>query len=624
MNPSERPVRSLSTKLVAVELIFLLIALVSIGATLYLSWTLEGSAAAINDAGSLRMRVYRLDLLAQQGGAKELGRSIAEFDAVLERVRRGDPARPLALPQTHAVKEQLALLEDAWRELRPQLEAGRQLSLAESDRLVGMVDALVWRVERENAHASDLLRGAQLGLLALAIIGTVALIYISFLLVIAPLLLLNEGIERVAAGDMTVRLSVESSNEFGRLTAGFNTMAEKLEDSYHTLEQRVEAKTQDLARQNERLGALYDMTAFLGSKQSLDELCRGFINRAVKAHDAFGGLVRLHGDNDRNMHIVASEGLSPRFLHAESCIPDDACSCGVAVQQQQSILRFVREPGPRPELFHCRSEGLETVVAIPIRFQNRTIGLLNLFYRTQRELAESERHLLETLTSHLGVAIENLRLVAREREMAAFEERNSLAQELHDSIAQSLAFLNLQTQILDGAMKRGESDKANASLDEIRVGVQECFADVRELLTHFRTRAGDSIEGALRSIVARFERQTSIRAELSIEGNAPPLAPDRGLQLIHIAQEALSNVRKHAGCRQVKLRLERGPHYRLEVEDDGVGFDVDAASALEDHVGLRIMRERAERAGGSVRVESQPGGGTRIELSLPQDERHVA
>ena len=607
--------RTLSAKLVAIELLFLMVALISIGATLYLSWTLEGSAAAINDAGSLRMRIYRLDLLAGKGGPMEP--ALQDFDTVLERLHRGDPARPLALPDTPSVREQLSLLDDEWRKLRPQLAAGSDFSLGEADRLVGVVDGLVQRVERENAAATDLLRAAQLGLLALAVAGTVALIYVSFLLVIHPLLRLSEAMDRVGAGDMAVRLAVESDDEFGRLTAGFNDMTAKLENSYHMLEQRVEAKTRDLARQNGRLAELYDMTAFLGSAQTLNELCRGFVNRAVKAYNAHGGLVRLHNENDAAMHIIASEGMSPRFLHAESCLPDHSCSCGAAVKQQQSILRFVREPGPQPELLHCKNEGLETVVAIPVRFQQRTIGLLNLFFRTERGLSDEERHLLETLTRHLGVAIENQRLIEREREMAAFDERNSLAQELHDSIAQSLAFLNIQTQILQNAMKQGDSEKAQASVTEIRTGVQECFADVRELLIHFRTRVGDTLENALRSIVARFERQTGIQAELRLEGSATPLASDRELQLIHIAQEALSNARKHANCKHVRLRLERGQIYTLEVEDDGIGFDPAATAALDGHVGLRIINERAQRAGGSVQVESSLGHGTTITLSLP-------
>ncbi|HKY03173.1 MAG TPA: type IV pili methyl-accepting chemotaxis transducer N-terminal domain-containing protein, partial [Burkholderiales bacterium] len=156
--------RTLSAKLVAVELAFLLVALLSIGATLYLSWTLEGSAAAINDAGSLRMRIYRVDLLAEQGNREAMYEALRDFDTVLDRLHTGDPGRPLALPQTRSIREQLSLLESEWTYLRPQLLAGsEQLTLAQSDRLVGIVDELVQRVERENAEATDLLRAAQLG-----------------------------------------------------------------------------------------------------------------------------------------------------------------------------------------------------------------------------------------------------------------------------------------------------------------------------------------------------------------------------------------------------------------------------------------------------------------------------
>jgi two-component system nitrate/nitrite sensor histidine kinase NarX len=151
------------------------------------------------------------------------------------------------------------------------------------------------------------------------------------------------------------------------------------------------------------------------------------------------------------------------------------------------------------------------------------------------------------------------------------------------------------------------------------VGVRECYADVRELLVHFRTRANqEDIEGALRSTLSKFEHQTGIDTELSLSGHGLPLAPDVQIQVLHMVQEALSNVRKHAQARQVQVRVQRHP-WSFEVQDDGVGFDTQGQRSPDSlHVGLGIMRERAQGIGATVQVESALGRGTTVRIALPQ------
>ena len=155
--------------------------------------------------------------------------------------------------------------------------------------------------------------------------------------------------------------------------------------------------------------------------------------------------------------------------------------------------------------------------------------------------------------------------------------------------------------------------------EEIELGLRESHGDVRELLVHFRTRASeDDIEEALRSTLSKFEHQTGIATELELSGHGLPLAPDVQIQVLHIVQEALSNVRKHAQARQVQVRVQRHP-WSVEVQDDGVGFDTSVQrSADSPHVGLGIMRERASGIGASVAVQSQPGLGTTMRITLPE------
>ena len=628
-----RPQR-LSAKLVGIQVFALVVALASIGATLLVSWRLEGSAAAINDAGSLRMRTYRLAYLAQEAGRggpeSEIGpliaREIVDFDRVVATLHQGDPVRPLFVPDTTAIAADFAVFDRAWATLKPKLErtaAGSApgVARAEFERFVSVVNRLVVTLERDIAQTTALLRSIQLALVALAIAGAVALIYLAFLFIIRPVHQLEEGLQRMAKGEFGVRLPVESKDEFGALARGFNDMAEHLQESYRTLEGRVAQKTHSLAEQNARLATLYDMTAFLNASNSLENLCRGFLTRLLATTGAAGGAVRLVSREADTLHLFVHEGLTPEFAGKEHCLRRNECACGEAVGKSTATIHALGGK-KRPltiTMPHCREAGFSVLAAVPVAAQRQVLGVFNLFYRDPHETSSEERHMLESLGQHLGIAIESLRLASRDRELAIAEERNLLAQELHDSIAQALAFLNLQTQMLRKALAEPDPAETMRVLDEIQAGVQESYADVRELLVHFRTRVaeGDVAHG-IRTLLARLEHQTGIRTEFRVSGAAVPLAPDDQLQVMHILHEAVSNVRKHAHATRVEVELTRGPDYAFTVRDDGRGFDPARARGDADaHVGLRIMRERAARIGGTVTVQSRPGHGTEVALHVP-------
>jgi two-component system nitrate/nitrite sensor histidine kinase NarX len=628
-----RPQR-LSAKLVGIQIFALVVALASIGSTLLVSWRLEGSAAAINDAGSLRMRAYRLAYLTQEVGhgglESEIGpliaRDIVDFDRVVATLHHGDPVRPLFVPETAAIAADFADFDRAWATLKPKLEhtaAGNVpgVTRTEFERFVSIVNRLVVTLERDIAQTTALLRSIQLALVALAIAGAVALIYLAFLFIIRPVHQLEEGLQRMAKGEFGVRLPVESKDEFGALARGFNEMAEHLQESYRTLEGRVAQKTRSLAEQNARLATLYDMTAFLNASNSLENLCRGFLTRLLATTGAAAGAVRLVSREADTLHLFVHEGMEPAFAASEHCLHRNECACGEAVARSTATIHALggKKKPITITLPHCLEAGFSVVAAVPVAAQRQVLGVFNLFYRDPHETSTEERHLLESLGQHLGVAIESLRLASRDRELAIAEERNLLAQELHDSIAQALAFLNLQTQMLRKALAQPDPDETMRILDEIQAGVQESYADVRELLVHFRTRVAEGdVEHGVRTLLARLEHQTGMRTEFRASGAAVPLAPDDQLQVMHILQEAVSNVRKHAHATRVEVELTRGPGYAFTVRDDGRGFDtVRTRDDADAHVGLRIMRERALRIGGTVTVNSRPGHGTEVALHVP-------
>jgi two-component system nitrate/nitrite sensor histidine kinase NarX len=632
------PPPSLSVKLFWVAIAFLSVALAAVGFTLYESWKLEGGAAVINDMGSERMRSYRIAyLLAQdpQGGDAAAGREVLaevrRFEQVLAGLKSGDPVRPLVLPRDGEILAELVAVERRWfAEVRPLVErvaAGDAALRAqlmpvlrrEIESFVARIDQVVRLTESHNARNIALLRYMQFGLIVLALVGTVALIQLMFLLVVRPVTSLSEGMQRMAAGEFDVRLPVETRDEFGALAEGFNRMASHLQDLYATLEERVAEKTRDLGERNRELAELYGVAQLLNEPVATEELCRGFLRRLMGLHGAAGGAVRLFDAETRSLHLYAHEGLSAEFASEERCIDIGECLCGAAAKHGCSEVDVLDDVAPDVAA-DCRRAGYRTVAIFPIRVKRELLGVINLYFSSPQRIGAEDRKLLDALGQHLGVAIENQRLASRDRELAVYEERSLLARELHDSIAQSLAFLNIQVQMLEDSLARGARGEVTEVLARIREGVRESYDDVRELLTHFRTRVKqeENIGVALKQMLDRFAAQTGLIADFADGGSGAPLPAETQLQVLHILQEALSNVRKHAGARRVSLAVNRDAEYRFSVSDDGRGFDVAAVAADSgSHIGLRIMHERTERIGGRIEVRSQPGAGTTVTLVLP-------
>lgn len=614
---------TLGAKLALVALPFLLLALGTIAVTLWVSWQLEGGAAAVNEAGRMRMQAYRMSLSVSTQQPRLLQAQVREFSGALETLRVGDPERPLFVPWDDTVRARYATVQKDWRQYQDRWVADPPARVditalqAETARFVTAIDALVQSIESHMSRWTAVLHLAQVFTMALAALGATVLVYTGYQFVLEPLGQLNQAIARIQGGDFTARVARSSSDEFGTLADGFNGMAAHVQSMYLTLEARVAEKTAELQEKRERLEALYSVTSLVAKATDLQGLTNGFVQRLRTIAHADAIALRWSDETNARYLMLAHEGLPGSMIEAEHCVHAGDCHCGVA--EGQTGLRVIPIGTLKPgRMQHCSQAGFETIVSIPIRQHERLMGEVDLFFHAQRDVAPSDRSLLEALTAHLAAAMENMRLHALERESAVAQERGFIARELHDSIAQSLAFLKIQVQLMQDALAQDDAEQARAVLQEIDTGVRESYADVRELLVHFRTRTNaEDIEPALRTTLRKFELQSDVPTSLQIDGHGMPLAPDQQVQVLHIVQEALSNVRKHARASQVWLDVHQQPHWRFEVRDDGVGFDVSAGGHDETHVGLRIMRERAERIGGELEVHSTPGRGTSVVLHLP-------
>ncbi|MDE2002751.1 MAG: type IV pili methyl-accepting chemotaxis transducer N-terminal domain-containing protein [Betaproteobacteria bacterium] len=609
---------TLATRFVVVGGALLALAVASIGLTLWVTWQLEGGAAAVNEAGRMRMQAWRLAAM-QRGAAPAAAQPLLRrMDDTLALLDAGDPSRPLFVPWSDEVRFRFDVVQREWEALRAAwtTPAAAALVTPRTEAFVGAVDQLVLAIEHRLSHWTAILNVIQMAMMALAIASAVVSLYVGYLFVLDPVARLKAGLASIATGDLAARIPVTSRDEFGELTEGFNRMAQTLASLYHNLEDKVRDKTASLEIERQRLSALYEASALLSRAGSLDELARGFARKMRTIAHADAAAIRWSDETNSRYLLIAGDCLPETMAEDESCLLTGTCLCGQG--QGRAVTRVIPiHPAAPAPLGNCATAGYETLVSVPITHQQRVLGEVDIFHRSARAVSGDERNLLETLASHLASGMESLRASALEREAAVAEERGLLARELHDSIAQSLAFLKIQVQLLRDAMKRQDTTAAEHTLGEIDAGLRESTGDVRELLVHFRTRTNaEDIEPALRTTLRKFEHQTGLATHFSTGGHGMPLDPDRQVQVLHVIQEALSNVRKHAAARQVWLDVRQAPQWRFIVRDDGHGFA--ARDAVDEtHVGLRIMRERAARIGAQVEVKSAPGGGTSIVLTVP-------
>lgn len=219
---------------------------------------------------------------------------------------------------------------------------------------------------------------------------------------------------------------------------------------------------------------------------------------------------------------------------------------------------------------------------------------------------------------------EHVRLGREALRTALANERQMMANEVHDSLAQGLTYMRMRMSLLRDAIRDGDDTRAFKYWSDVDSSLTNAHRRLRELITYFRSRMDpQGLLHALQEMSENFLDRTGVVLEFSNR------VPDIGLpvadevQVFHIVQEALANVCKHANARFVRLTLERkGTGYEIVIEDDGVGMAADACAERGEagHYGIAIMRERASRLGGELTIDSAPGAGTRVRLYFPAME----
>lgn len=611
---------SISNKLKFAIIIWLVGALFFVGLTLNIIWKLEDRGIAINEAGSLRKQAYYMVAMVQAKQTTKLPQEIQLFEnklkhlSLLETQTYWFHSNDQYLFQLNQVKDEFSKYKIKILQAESNLNTQPNL-VADTILFIQHIDNLVKSIEKQNTLNIKIMRIAQILLMLMAIVSAFLSLFLLNRLVIQPLSLLSIGFEKIKKGELDTRLNIQTNDEFHQVSNGFNQMVTSLQDLYQHLEDKVTQKTIDLKSSNDKLTTLYEMTDFLHKNPYNEQTLNLFLEKITTLAHAKTSSIRLLNQQGSQMWTIQSINIPDILLQNPACAETTACLCGQALNQADLKINLLQQDHQK---YVCKKLGMDHLMVYHIRLREQTLGLLTLYFEKPSTQTDSNSSLIQLLCNQLATAIENNRLILKEKQYAVLEERNIMAQGLHDSIAQSLSFMNIQHQMLNQAWKKQQYDKVEQHLNFLQTGLQQCYEDIRELLNNFRFKlAQESFQDILFSVIERFKNQTQIQVNFTYQSSGVDLTPQQQLQLIFILQEALSNIRKHASASLVTVHFNNDQEIFLKIQDNGIGFDTTLSKEYQGHhIGLSIMQERIHQIGGQLKINSILNQGTCIEATI--------
>ncbi|MGD8588313.1 MAG: histidine kinase [Chromatiales bacterium] len=440
--------------------------------------------------------------------------------------------------------------------------------------------------------------------------------------ILGPLATLEKTVTQVCQGEPVPRQVPVQSGLFSGMARDIDSLSEELTDIYEDMEVRVARQSARLAQKTTSLQLLYDVAAGVNQSEDLDELLLEYLRVFKRMVSGRSATVHLVISDDR-VRLVGSIDQDDVLYREEDMRPVKLCHCGVALSPGDILC--AHDPHECSLRNGQQMYGVEQVerVSVPLWYHGDVLGFYHLYVDRPGiyDGPEDVLDLLNTIGSHLGMAVAKQRSDAEARRLSIVEERTALAHELHDSLAQTLASLRLQVRMLEETLQNQPADRAAMQeTRRIHNGLDEAHDELRELINSFRAPFDKrGLVHALEKLVESFRQETGISIFFQPECRNLEMDSTRELQTLRIIQEALANIRKHAKAHTVRvlLRCQGQGDYLLLVEDDGVGFEGPAPQGKPgEHIGLSIMEERARRVGGTLCIESEPGEGTRVELVL--------
>ncbi|HSD61100.1 MAG TPA: ATP-binding protein [Burkholderiales bacterium] len=384
-------------------------------------------------------------------------------------------------------------------------------------------------------------------------------------------------------------------------------------------------KPKEIPEQNEAQGtykipalrALSEITTSLAGESDIEDLLDRFLGTMIRLAGAEAGAVRVLTTDGRHLRLVGTRGFPADTLR-RACHMDVECGvCADAIRRHavdcSSDMAICLEPMGAQFAAARRHK----IVPVPLRYQGKVLGVYNLYLPAGHSIPEDVAILFQSIGEHLGMALENARLARENMRVTLMDERQMLANEIHDSLAQTLAYMKMRLALLQGSVEEGDCELSFRYMYDVSEALDSAYSSLRELLTQFRNRMDPrGLLPALEDLCQTFRQRTGVEIELVNRSSGLALTPDHEVQVFHIVQEALANIHKHASAQRVRVSLEVADgNNRVTIEDNGIGMKTAEPEPM--HFGLSIMRERAQRLKGEIEYQSRPGEGTTVVLSFP-------
>ncbi len=381
-----------------------------------------------------------------------------------------------------------------------------------------------------------------------------------------------------------------------------------------------ESAEDKLRRRNRELSILNTIVEALNRSVDLDEALEATLGQVAELLDLHTGWVWLLREGTGDSYLAATKDLPPALANNPIRMEGNCyCLDTYRADDMEGAANVNVVTCSRLKSLVDGTDGLRYHASIPLYAGEEKLGVLNVASPDWRELSEGDLRLLHTVGDMLSIAVERARLFGKSARLGALEERNRLAREIHDTLAQGLTAVTLQLESADVLLE------SEADVTKVQKTVQQALSLTRANLEEARRSVldlraapleGRSLEEALALLAKDQAERAGFEAHFEAVGTNRPLLVRVEVSLYRIAQEALSNIVQHAQASHVTLHLSITTEaVTMSIEDDGQGFD--PAETAKNRYGLIGMNERVSLLGGQLHIETDPGAGTRLVVTVP-------
>ena len=546
--------------------------------TYWLSDQADNDAYAINVAGSLRMQSYRY------ASSEE----VRDEASTLVNSAWEDPIMRSVITDAK-LTELFELLQARWVSIQSNLKNdeldGREKLKLVDDFVVGL-NTLVLGIQKNAEAKIRTIRTFQVVAFFITVILSAAAIYWVYLRLTVPLAELTNAAHQIGRGDFSCNLAHTSGkDELSLLSKSFNQMCRAIAYMYESLEKQVDEKTAELKNSNTTLTFLYR----LAWQTSTHEVRKDDFSSIISE------LAKVTGIKDIELCLLTETGDIPYLQINGSKDNDPDCAsrnCRDCMTDKDAVKDQIR---------------------YPISRENTDYGVLVVNACSRSELQQWQDELLRSVAAQFAIAMSLHGEEEKIRRITLMNERNTIARELHDSLAQALSYLKIQVSRLNRALAKNDQAIMMDVSNELKQGLDSAYRQLRELLTTFRLKVdGKGLLTALQKTVEQFQEQSSMEISLDYDILHAPLNPQEEIHLLQIIREACQNAINHSHGKRIRISLTASDEKAilLSIEDDGIGIDTNPEKL--NHYGLAIIQERSHQLNGQVQIEARKEGGTGV------------